>query len=496
VSQDSSLFNRAGKALGWSFASTALGRLSTLAIGIAIARLLGPEEFGTFAVATVALLAVLSFNELGVSLAIVRWPGEPREIAPTVLTISVVSSVLVYIGCFLGAPAFAAAMGEPDATPVVRLLCVSVIIDGLVATPAAMLQREFRQGRKTIVDQSTHWIGSLTSIACAFSGMGAMSLAVGRLTGALVGAVLLIAFAPHAMRFGLRRDKARDLMRFGLPLAGASIIVFAVNNVDRLLVGATLGPVWLGYYVLAANLAGWPVNIFSQPVRAVPPAALARLQGDRPAMRRTFLSTAGLLAAATLPACVALGAAADPLIRLVYGTVWQSAATVLPWLALVAATRILFELVYDYFVVLANSRVVLVAQIAWLAALIPALIVGAAIGGLAGAGAAQLAVALLVVLPVYLFELHRSGIAPSALGARLALPVLGAAVVGAVVAVTSRLITIDLLALAVAGLVGLAGMAALLYRSRHLLGELRTIGAAADAKPSGDQGVPQVALTT
>jgi O-antigen/teichoic acid export membrane protein len=496
VSQDSSLFNRAGKALGWSFASTALGRLSTLAIGIAIARLLGPEEFGTFAVATVALLAVLSFNELGVSLAIVRWPGEPREIAPTVLTISVVSSVLVYIGCFLGAPAFAAAMGEPDATPVVRLLCVSVIIDGLVATPAAMLQREFQQGRKTIVDQCTHWIGSLTSIACAVGGMGAMSLAVGRLTGALVGAVLLIAFAPHAMRFGLRRDKARDLMRFGLPLAGSSIIVFAVNNVDRLLVGATLGPVWLGYYVLAANLAGWPVNIFSQPVRAVAPAALARLQADRPAMRRTFLSTAGLLAAATLPACIALGAAADPLIRLVYGTVWEPAAAVLPWLALVAAARIIFELVYDYFVVLASSRVVLVAQIAWLVALIPALVAGAAIGGLAGAGAAQLAVALLVVLPVYLFELHRSGIAPAALGSRLALPVLGAAAVGAVVAVTSHLITVDLLALAVAGLVGLAGMAALLYRSRHLLGELRTIGAAADATPTSDQGVPEVVRAT
>ena len=40
----------------------------------------------------VALLAVLTFNELGVSLAIVRWPGDPRAIAPTVTTISIASS--------------------------------------------------------------------------------------------------------------------------------------------------------------------------------------------------------------------------------------------------------------------------------------------------------------------------------------------------------------------------------------------------------------------
>jgi len=475
-----SLFGRAGKALGWSFASTALGRLSTLAIGIAIARLLGPEEFGTFAVATVALLAVLSFNELGVSLAIVRWPGDPKEIAPTVLTISVISSILVYIGCFVGAPYFASAMGEPDATGVVRLLCVSVMIDGLVATPAAILQREFRQGRKTIVDQTTHWLGSITSITCAFTGMGAMSLAVGRLTGALAGAVLFIAFAPKVMRFGFNREKAKALMNFGLPLAGSSIVVFAVNNVDRILVGATLGPVALGYYVLAANLAGWPINIFSQPVRAVAPAAMARLQSDKPAMRTTFLSTAGLLAAATLPACVVLAAASEPLIRLVYGTVWEPAATILPWLALVAAVRILFELVYDYFVVLASSRVVFTAQLAWLIALIPALIAGAAIAGLQGAGAAQLGVALLIVAPIYLYELRRSGIGIRPLASRLALPALGAAVVGGVVAVTSHLITVDLLALAVAGLVGMAGMAGLLYRLRHLIGTLRRIGAAAD----------------
>ena len=56
-----------------------MGRFGTLAIGIALARLLGPEAFGTFAVATVALLAMLSFNELGVSLAIVRWADDPEN---------------------------------------------------------------------------------------------------------------------------------------------------------------------------------------------------------------------------------------------------------------------------------------------------------------------------------------------------------------------------------------------------------------------------------
>src|SRR5829696_2884899 len=105
------LASRAGRALGVNLVNTMASRLGTLAIGIALARILGPEEFGTFAVALLALMAVLSFNELGVSLAIVRWPSDPREIAPTVTTLCMLSSVIFFLLAVALAPTFCAAMG-------------------------------------------------------------------------------------------------------------------------------------------------------------------------------------------------------------------------------------------------------------------------------------------------------------------------------------------------------------------------------------------------
>src|SRR4051812_14589333 len=140
--------HRAPHALVWSFLNTAATRLGTVGIGIALARVVGPEEFGTYAVAFIALTAALSFNELGVSLAIVRWPGDPRVIAPTVTTISLIASTIIAVAGFLLAPAFANAMGEPDATHVTQLLSLSVIVSGAVATPAALMQREFMQQRR------------------------------------------------------------------------------------------------------------------------------------------------------------------------------------------------------------------------------------------------------------------------------------------------------------------------------------------------------------
>jgi len=153
------LAGRASRALGWSFANTVVSRLGTLAIGIALARVLGPSEFGVFAIAMVTLLAILSFNELGVSLAIVRWPDEPRGIAPTVNTIAVATSALLTTAVVAAAPWISTALGDVRATPVIRVLAVSILINGLVATPAAMLQREFMSRQRMIADQLNSWLG-------------------------------------------------------------------------------------------------------------------------------------------------------------------------------------------------------------------------------------------------------------------------------------------------------------------------------------------------
>src|SRR5262245_19708836 len=88
----------ARRALWWSVANNVVGRVGTTLMGIVLARLLVPEDYGVYAAALVALSALLSMNELGVSLAIVRRPGDVSEIAPTVKTLALGSSLLLWIG--------------------------------------------------------------------------------------------------------------------------------------------------------------------------------------------------------------------------------------------------------------------------------------------------------------------------------------------------------------------------------------------------------------
>jgi O-antigen/teichoic acid export membrane protein len=458
------------KGLGWSFLNTVVGRVGTVLVGIVLARLLTPEDYGVFAVALVALNALLSMNELGVSLAIVRWPGELERIAPTVTTLSLAGSAVLYGLCFTAAPWLAGTMGAPAATGVLRLLCAGVLIDGATAVPAALLTRTFRQGRRLLADFTSFGVSTAVSVGLALGGYGAWSLAWGRLAGNGVAALLFLLLAPARFRPGFDAGQARRLLAFGLPLAGSSLLVFAMLNVDYMIVGSLLGPVALGFYLLAFNLSSWPVNMFSAAVRRVSLAGFSRVADDRDRLQRGFDRSLGLLMAATVPVCVLLAVMADPLVRFVYGDRWAPAAEALRWLAVLGAARVAAELAYDLLVAVGRSRATLWLQSAWTLTLIPVLAAGAHLDGIRGVAAGHAAVALLLVVPAFAVVLARAGIRLGPLAAGLARPLAGGVLVAGCGLAALLLVDGAFLQLALAAGTGLAAYAAVIAPLRRQLG--------------------------
>ena len=468
------LARTAAGAFGWSYLNTVVSKLGTLLVGVALARILGPDEFGTFAVAMVALLAVLSFNELGVSLAVVRWERDPSMILGTVNAVSTAGSVLLFAVLYVTAAPLARLLGAPDAAGIIQLMSVSVVFSGVVAGPAALLQRQFRQRRRMAIDQIVAWSGAATSLALALTGAGAWSLAGGRVLATLIGVVLFL-HATGPYRWQVDGTLVRPLLSFGLPLAGASIVVFAVGYVEQVAVGAVLGATALGYFVLAFNLASWPVTMFSQPLRNVAPAVFSRLQGDRAAMNDSFTTMLRAVAVVTLPVCLVGAAAAEDVVRFVYGEEWAPAADVFRVLVLVAALRILFELSYDYLVVLRRTGPLLTVQAVWLAVLAPVVVLAATSWGLVGVAVAELAVVAVVVLPLYLGMLHSAGLRLAPLAPAVLLPLvvaLGAA--AATVLVGNRLESALLGSLA-AGFLCLAAVALVVVLRPDQVRQLRAL---------------------
>lgn len=470
-----SVVQRASRAFGWSFGNALLLRFGTLAIGIALARMLGPEEFGIFAIATVALVAVLSFNELGVSLAVIRWRDDPATIAPTINTVAVASSAILTAAVLFGAPWIAAALGDVRAAPVVQVISISILLNGLVATPAAVMQREFMQKQRTIADQVNTWLGAGLSLLFVVIGWGAMSLAVGRLIASIVFGIMILRASPLRYRFGWDAAIARRLLRFGLPLAAASIIVFASGHADQMVVGSLLGAQALGFYVLAFSLAAWPVSIFSLPLRAVAPAAFSAMKREPERMSKNFSRVLAILSCVAIPVCLALSGAAGPVVAFVYGTAWLPAAEPLLWLAALGALKIWFELSYDYLVVAGRSSTVLVIQAVSFGAALPLMLLVAEPFGLAGVAAVQLGVALVLAAPMYLGALARIGVRVRGALAAIAVPLAAGVLTWAVCWALSRAVPMPFAAAAAAGMVALVTAGALSLRLR---GDLRLLRAA------------------
>jgi O-antigen/teichoic acid export membrane protein len=396
--------------LKWSFVSTILGRVLTPVTAIILAHLLVPEDFGVFAVAVAVQAALMSFNDLGVSNAIIWWPGDVRKAARTATTLALGTSTLLYLGCFIAAPLISDFMRVPEATGVLRLLALSVIVDGISSVPVGLLGREFRQGRRAAADWAGFVVATGITIWLALAGYGAWSLAWGRIAGNVVTTTTLFVLSGQAPHFGFDRVIARKLIGYGLPLAGSSLLVFAMLNVDYIIVGRILGATALGLYTIAFNLSSWPSNVISVTIRRVSIPLFARLGTDRRQLSGTFLAGMNNLTLVTALLVAGLFALAVPIIHLLYPSDYWGAAAPLALLSVLGMARVIIDFFYDLFAGIGKSRMLMALQGLWLVTLIPALVVGAELGDITGVAIGQVVVAWGLMVPAYVLFARPVGI--------------------------------------------------------------------------------------
>jgi lipopolysaccharide exporter len=422
------LRGRVRRGFAWGLANSITMRMASLALGIVLARLLTPETFGVYAVALTVQTILLNFADLGMSADLIRSRDWQRR-APTVTSISLLTAGLLTATMIAGAPVLASSLGSEQAAPVIAVMSFSLVIAAAGVAPFATIQREFQQSRAFLIVGTSFLVGSgLTVLLIVSFGWGAMALAVGRLVEQACTVGLQFALTRTRPRLGFDRSVARSALAFGLPVAGANALSWLVLNVDYIVVGRTVGAVSLGLYVLAFTVASGPVNALVQAVRAVALPGFSRLDGVTSAAN--FVSAFALVLAAGLLVGALLATLAIPVVTFVYGPAWLGSAGALGVLAFFGAMRVVIDLAATFLIARGASKPVLFVQLAWLVALVPAMVLGVRAWGIVGAGIAHLAVGFIVVLPAYAFALNKYGVRPLVL-VRTAVPPIGAAMLAA-----------------------------------------------------------------
>ena len=432
-----------------------LGRAGSLISGLIMARLLIPEDFGVYTVGAVALTLMAYINDLGIEALVVRWPGAVDEVAPTATTIIAIVSTSLFGVMVVGANWFATLLGSPQGAGVVRLMAVALLINGVFTINVAQVDRAFLQRARTKAEACSLVANIGIGVGLAATGFGAYSLAWGQIVGNLIVSVGLYRASPKHFRPGFDRAIAGELIRLGVPLAASGLFAAATLNIDYLIIGHQLGPVELGVYVLAFNLASWPVTTFTLAVGRVSLAGFARLQHDMHGLEQAFTRSIRSAVAVSAPICALLVGLALPLVRTLYGTKWHAAGVPLAYLAALGIVRVVAALTTDLMVAAGWTTGIFAVRGLWLIGLAIALPIGTARGGLPGVGIAQVAVGLVVVIPTLVMALRRRNFGVGAIGRAVLLPVTAAVVMAVVSFATSRAPVPDLARLALGGLSGL-----------------------------------------
>ncbi|MET0827550.1 MAG: lipopolysaccharide biosynthesis protein, partial [Acidimicrobiales bacterium] len=452
---------KARRGFTWSLANSLVRRVWTFALGLLLARLLAPADFGVYAMALTTLTVLQSMNELGTTVALVRWQGDPSRAARTATTIAISVSVGLYAFVFALAPALAGFFETPEAATVIRILTVAVVFDGMCGVPNALLERAFLQRKRVVADFSAVAVNAAVSVGLAVAGLGPLALAWGIVAGNLVGALLIIWLSPSRPRPAFHRDDARRLLEVGLPLAGASLLVFLMLNVEYVFIGGALDAEALGFYVLAFNISSWPSNLLTAAIRSVSIPAFALLVGDPGRLRTRFIEIFRLVMIFALPASGLLAVLAHRVVEVLYGTTWLASGGVLMVLASVGVARVALDLCYDLLVAMGRSRTVMWLQALWVGALVPVLVMGTRGQGIRGAALAHLLVVAVVMVPAYAVVLRRVGIPLPRLARTLRRPLAAAAIMGIVVYALDRAMSGGLVGLLVAAVAGAVMYAAL-----------------------------------
>lgn len=340
-----SLTTRTARAAQWRLAGAAVGAVSQLVVGVLLARLLTPGEFGIAALAYVVLGLAQPLGDLGLGSAIVQRARLTDRHIRSAFTCSVLVGIAIAAVMAAAAPLGAAALRDAKVTPVLRLLSVGIVLRGTSVVAEALLWRNLDFRRQFLIETTSYVLGyGGVAVGLALLGHGVWSLVWGGLAQTLITSVAQLAAVRHPIRPLLAASELQELLGFGIGAATSACVNYVALNGDYFVVGRLMGAVDLGLYTRAYTLMNLPQTYAAGVMSRVMFPAFAKVQGDPARVRSAYLVVTRLTAMIAAPAMTTMVIVAPHLVRGFYGPQWTEAVVPLQILSIAGYFRALYHL--------------------------------------------------------------------------------------------------------------------------------------------------------
>lgn len=331
------MLRKAGMILSGNAATAAM----LLARNLLVARLIPVEDFGiasTFAV-TMAIVEMLS--ALGLQQQIIRDSrGEDPRLQHALQGFQVMRGLISASVLWLIADPIAAFLGIPEAAWAYKWLALVPLLNALIHFDIYRLSRKMRFGPMLLTATFPAFV-SLAMVWPIAKWLGDYRVLLWAILAQSLLAVVtshLVAERPYRIVFD--RKIIADSLRFGWPILVNGMLLFAVFNGDRLIVGHTLGMEQLAIFSLGLTLTLTPTLVLEKSAQSFFLPQLTTAMAERPQFDRlSMVAFQAHLACGLLLICgvIFLGPA---LVTLTLGDKYNALLPLLPWLAIQQALRI------------------------------------------------------------------------------------------------------------------------------------------------------------
>jgi lipopolysaccharide exporter len=320
------------RGMGWGAVATLGTRALTWIVTLAVASTLSPSRFGLVALCWVLYNGAALMRDQAIASTVVYGPGDRRSDHALWWVTLLLSVALGAVLIALAEP-ITSATGH-EATPLLGLFAITLVVSGASAVPTGLVQRELRFRAQTLAELAAAVAYAAGALSLLSLGLGVTAVGIGQGLGAAVGTAIMFVLARYRPRLAFSREALSGLIRYGFATLTAAGLTLAFTNVDTVAVAWQIGGADLGRYALAFNLAFLTTVSLSAIVQRVAFPTYSSIRSDDPFLREFFLRSSRAVLFVALPIPVLLVIFGPEAIDFFFGSAYAGAGPPLQVLSL------------------------------------------------------------------------------------------------------------------------------------------------------------------
>lgn len=291
-------------------------------IGIILARILAPREFGLVGMLTIFIAVSQSFIDSGFSQALIRKNNCTQSDYSTVFYFNLAAGVLSYLLLFTFAEKISQFFDEPQLKLLIRVLGISLIISSFSLIQQTILTQNINFKLQTRISLISSISSGIVATWLALRGFGVWSLVIRTLTMQTIATILLWYWNSWKPMLLFSKKSFNNLFGFGSKLLLSGLLETIYNNIYLVIIGKYFMAVELGYFTRADQFK----TIFSQNittiVQRVSYPVLSSIQTESDQLLSSYKKLIRMTMFITFPLMFGLSAAALPLVVITVGEKW------------------------------------------------------------------------------------------------------------------------------------------------------------------------------